>query len=570
MKLFDRFKKMIACAILTAFIPSQAWAQGITIPAGSALNINTGTLTVPGNVTNAGTLAASSGTINLNGNWTNSGTFNAGTSTVNFNATSGTQNLNSGGTAAGDAFYNLTHTTNGTVSMAGNDILINNNFTNTTVSGAFNTNNFNMTVDGNWDNTSASTFTPGTDTVTLNGANGGTQDVLGTTTFYNFSKINSAAASLIFDTSGTQIFTHDLTMEGNSGTQLLTINSTTGNTQANINLRPGGAQSIQFVNVNNSNASGGGTGLQLLGRNSPDHSNFATYDNTNWAFGNATITWIGVTSTEWQNVTNWDKGVVPGAGDTVIIPPVGGSVTFDPDLCPSGHINPCSSVNLGNGSLTIQSGATLTLSGQGLAIATGTFANSGTVFLHGNETVTLTQDTTNHGTFNYQGTDTGSTDTLLSSYYNLVINDANATKDAFVTSGTVTTSGDMTVTSVGTLTTNGALTADGNLTLTSGTLDISTHTNTLTVGGTLSLNGASAVLTATNGNIAANGAVSLTAGTFTAPGAGKTFTVTGNFTNNAGNYVAMSHPTGFNNSSGIGHFKWRRSICLRYHGILSI
>ena len=65
MRQFARFKKLIACAILTAFIPAQAWAQGISIPAGSSLNINDSTLTVPGNISNAGTLGASTGNINI-------------------------------------------------------------------------------------------------------------------------------------------------------------------------------------------------------------------------------------------------------------------------------------------------------------------------------------------------------------------------------------------------------------------------------------------------------------------------------------------------------------------------
>ena len=100
MKWFDRFKKFIACTILVCFIPSQAWAQGINIPAGSSLNLNTGQLVVPGDVNNAGTLTTTTGPITLTGNWTNSGTFHSGTGTVNFSGTIGTQTINSGGAAA--------------------------------------------------------------------------------------------------------------------------------------------------------------------------------------------------------------------------------------------------------------------------------------------------------------------------------------------------------------------------------------------------------------------------------------------------------------------------------------
>ena len=59
----------------------------------------------------------------------------------------------------------------------------------------------------------------------------------------------------------------------------------------------------------------------------------------------------------------------------------------------------------------------------------GNFANSGTVFLQGNETVSLTQDTTDHGTFTYTGDGSGSAITIkdfgANDYYNLTINDAH-------------------------------------------------------------------------------------------------------------------------------------------------
>jgi hypothetical protein len=563
MDLFDRFKKLIACVILTAFIPSQAWAQGITIPANSSFNLNTGHLIVPGDITvkTSGTLSATTGPISLTGNWANSGTFNAGTSTVTFNAPSGTQTLDSGGVAVSDAFYKLTHSAAGTLQLTnGHAVLINSDFTNN--SGTFNANSLDMTVDGNWDNTA--TFTAGTQNVILDGT---LQSILGTTTFSSLTKIVASADTLLFDHGGTQTVTKILTLGGAVNPNRLSLNSDSPPTKAALTLVAAtGSQNISNVSVLYSNASGGAT---LIGRNdSVDGTPNGT--NLNWDFGNATITWTGAVSTEWQNPSNWDIVAVPAAGDTVIIP----NVANEPDLCPTGHTRACLDVTIGN--LTINASSSLTLGGKNLTVAlvspaVGVFTNSGTVFLKGNEVVTLTQDTTNHGTFNYQGTNTGSTDSLLTSYYNLIIDDTNVTKDTFaipaattiagdatVTSaGTITTAGALTVdgntlvTSVGTITTNGALTADGNLTLTAGTLDISTHANTLTVANTLSL-GASGVLTATAGNITANGAVTIASGaTFTAPGTGKTFTVTGNFTNNAGNFVAITHTTGFNNSSGL-------------------
>jgi len=487
MKLFDRFKKFIACAILVCFIPSQAWAQGITIPSGSTFNLNTGTLTVPGFITNAGTLSATTGAINVSGNWTNSGTFSAGTGTVTFNATSGTQTLNTGGTGAADAFYNLTHTTNGTVSMAGYDILINNNFTNTTSSGSFLTNNFNMTVDGNWNNTSASTFTPGTDTVALSGTN---QSVLGTTTFYQFSKTVASAATLTFDSSGTQKFTNSLTMKG-AASNLLSIRSTTSGTQANIALSSGGLQVLNYLDVKDSNASGG---IQLNDNNGVNSGN-----NTNWNFGTTTLTWQGGTSTAWNTAANWDLGFVPRSTDTVVI----ANAANQPVLA--------SAVTVAN--LTINSGSTLTLSGNNLTVTagSGTFNNNGTLYLEGNETLTLTMDST-HGTFTYVGVGGGSsaTHTLTINgssnvaFNNLTINDTNSTvanRDVFAT--------------------NGTLTVNGNLTVTSGTLDTSSSSSSIAVTGAVSI--------ASSGTLKAPPGTTATA-----------FTVGGNWTNSGT----------FNNSSG--------------------
>ncbi len=458
MKMFSKFKKFIACAILVAFIPSQAWAQGIVVPSGSSLNVSTGRLTVPGDITNAGTLSATTGAINVSGNWTNSGIFSAGTSTVSFYAASGTQTINSGGVGATDAFYNLTHNAAGTVQLVSNGVLINNNFTNT--AGSLNANNLNMTVDGNWQNTAS--FIPGTNTVTLGGANGTTQDVLGSTTFYTFSKVNTAAATLTFDHTGTQTFTNSLTMQGVSGGQLV-INSDSSGHAAAIALSATGMQSISFVNVKDSNAGTPPTQQTLVARATSTNSG----NNTNWDFGGAAIAWTGTVSSEWNNPLNWNPLVVPTSTDTVTIPPVSGTVTYDPNLCPSGHVYSCVAANVG--SLTIQSGASLTLSGQNLTIGingSGTFNNNGNVILEGNETLTLTMDST-HGTFTYVGEGGNSPVNLPISicttscspnvsFNNLVIDDPNpvtADRDVFAI--------------------NGALAVNDSLTVTSGTLDAS-------------------------------------------------------------------------------------------------
>lgn len=92
----------VAMAVSGAF---SAYAAGITIPGSSAINVNTGTLDVPGDISITGTLQTSSGTVRLTGNWSNSGTFTANTGTVVFYS-SGASTIS--GTTS---FYNLTCTT---------------------------------------------------------------------------------------------------------------------------------------------------------------------------------------------------------------------------------------------------------------------------------------------------------------------------------------------------------------------------------------------------------------------------------------------------------------------------
>jgi len=542
MQLFERFKKFIACFILIAFIPSQAWAQGITIPSGASLNINTNQLSVPGdiNINNSGTLQTTSGTVTLTGNWTNAGTFTAGTGTVNLSAAAGTQNINSGGTASNNAFYNLNHNGAGTVLLNSNALAINQNFNNSL--GVFNANSEDIDVEGDWEN--SATFTPGVETVTLNAANGVNQSVLGSTTFYKFSKTVSAPSTLYFDSGGTQNFINGLTLEG-TASNLLSIRSTTNGTAANIALTLGKIQVISYVDVRDSNAGNPATQQELVARNSTDQS-APSFNNTNWAFGNANLKWMGNISSEWGNPLNWSPNLVPAAGDSVEVQALGGAVTNEPDLCPppGGRVNPCSAANIGN--LTIDANATLSLSGQNLTVslpspAVGAFVNNGTLVLDGTETVAVTQDITNHGTFEYIGDGTSNPLSIIpfsvsgsADYYNLLINDANASQQ-FNINTNIKTVGNVTITS-------------GNLNIVAATSP--TPTYNLTVGETLSLSAAGA-LSAANGNLIDNGSVTLANGaTFTAPGTSNTFTITGDFTNNAGNYVSGTHPTGFNNSSG--------------------
>ncbi len=521
--MFRRFILYI-CSCLYLLTASQALGAGLTIPAGSALNVNACSLSVEGDVVCGGTIQTTTGSISLTGNWTlSSGAFESGTGTVNFNATSGTQVLIMGGVS--NEFYNLTHSGAGTVSLSTNNIDINNNFINS--AGTFVTNNLNLNVGKDWNNTA--TFTPGTNTVTLDGTN---QTVYGATTFYNLTKdVSTVAADTIsfhdsVSSPSGQVTTNFLTLKGATG-KILSIRSTVDGTQAKMRLQAGAAQLIDYVDVKDGDASGGPT---LVARH-PSYDVLTPSDrgnNTNWEFGAPTITWDGSVSTDWDNAFNWDLGLVPAPGDKVVIT---SGMPFDPTL----------STDVIIGQLTLNAGAVLTLNGKNLTVAftgavtgsgNGSLTNSGNIKLQGTETVTLDSNVfPNTGTFTYVGDGNGSSNTrniVLTvggspsrTFNNLTINDPNATKDIFQT--------------------NGSLTLTGNLTVTSGSLDTSTNANDVSVTGNVTVDGGT--WTATNsGVVNVDGSVTISSGTLTAPSSiGNTaFTIAGNFTRSGGTFTHSS------------------------------
>ncbi len=253
------------------------------------LNITCGTLTASGgSVTTCGFSLSSTGVLNApavlndSGNWTvTAGTFNPGTGMVVFTAATGTQVLQSGGRA----FYNLTHSGAGTLSLTGNALTVNGALVNAAGAGNFQTNTLGLLVGGTT-TLSGGTFKAGaaaehfTNGLTLNGgnyagssgvvtaggvtvttgtftaptttlsdsgiwsvlggvfnANNGTialtgtnQHVNGSTTFHNLTKTTTTADTLTFQAGATETITGTLTLEGNSGHPLALRSSTPGKT----------------------------------------------------------------------------------------------------------------------------------------------------------------------------------------------------------------------------------------------------------------------------------------------------------------------------------------------------
>jgi hypothetical protein len=142
--------------------------------------------------------------------------------------------------------------------------------------------------------------------------------------------------------------------------------------------------------------------------------------------------WYGSTSTDWNTGTNWCSGIVPTSTTDVTIP---SSPTNQPTINASAGCN----------NITIQSGASLTLSGSNLLDVKSNWINNGTF-------------TANSGSVSFTGA-TAQTITGSSTFYNLTINNSAG------------------VTGVNNITLNGTLTlTSANPNASHGTMDMGNNT----------------------------------------------------------------------------------------------
>ncbi len=117
--------------------------------------------------------------------------------------------------------------------------------------------NYAVSLDGNWANYAGTgSFVKRQGTVSLTG---GTQTVSGSTVFYNFTKTVTSAATLFFDRTSLQTVSGALTLRG-AASNLLSIRSTQSGSAARLILdTDGGSQTIDYLNVQDNNATGGAT-----------------------------------------------------------------------------------------------------------------------------------------------------------------------------------------------------------------------------------------------------------------------------------------------------------------------
>ncbi len=437
------------------------------------------TYATPGNLSIFGELSLTNATFDIS----------TGTDTI---TVSSTINLSGGDLLA----------TNGDIDLNGDLILTAGTLTAPTTSETF-------TISGDFTHSTGGTFTNSSGTVTFDGT---MQNIFGNrnTTFYGFNKTATATDTMRFTTSAEQTITNSLTINGVSAARSLTLLSNVGGTQFDITLTTGGLQDLEFLIVGDSDASGG---LPLIARTSSESPTSST---ANWFFNSGTFTWEGDVDQDWDTALNWNVGLLPIPGDSVIVPVV---ATVYPVLASAVDVD----------DLSVASTATVTLAGFGLEVD-DVFSLDGSIRLIGSETVTIPNMDEDSGTFAYIGNTDATADArsivdIASTagsidYYNLLINDTGSTPDNF--------------------TTNGDLVVANDLTLLNGVLNISTNGDALTVTNTLLINGGT--LTATSGSIDANGDVTTSAGTLTAPNSSNTFNVAGNWT--LGGSATFTHSSG--------------------------
>ncbi|QGK73460.1 S-layer family protein [Flavobacterium sp. SLB02] len=119
---------------------------------------------------------------------------------------------------------------------------------------------------------------------------------------------------------------------------------------------------------------------------------------TNVVSTTASGQWTGNVSTDWANAANWCSGTLPTPTTDVVIT---AGATRMPNI----------STSVNSRSLTINNGASLTLTGTGTLNITGTLINNG-IF-------------TNTGTINFNGTTGQQTFSGLASFFNLTLSNSN-------------------------------------------------------------------------------------------------------------------------------------------------
>ncbi|MFC1570730.1 beta strand repeat-containing protein, partial [Candidatus Omnitrophota bacterium] len=258
--------------------------------------------------------------------------------------------------------------------------------------GTLNSNEYNVTLAGNWDNSGA--FDGGTGEIVLNGTN---QSILGETTFNNLTKTVTTADILMFENTKTQTIANVLTLQGASG-ELLSLRSDQDGTQWNID--PQGTRTVEYLDIKDS-YNVNQTPIDVRSANCIEPE--TAPNNIGWMITTPLdYTWIGLGSGNlWSTPENWQTAVPGSVGHT------GATAVFSNITAKDCIIDGAAPASVGG--MEIQSGytgtitqavGTFTISGN-YSQAGGTFeATYGTTALGGNFTYAV------GSAFNVSGTHT--------------------------------------------------------------------------------------------------------------------------------------------------------------------
>lgn len=525
----------------------------------AALGANT---TVNGNLTiTAGSLDVSgtSYSLTVKGSWINNGTFNARTgssATVTLNSsTAGAVTLNPGTSSFNNLVINggastiYTLTTNN-LSTAGSTTITAGelNLNGLAFNAGDNTGTDAISITGTLNVNANASLKLGTGSVlTVN--SGGTVKVVGTAgNIATVTKQSSGSTYAFTVNSGGTIHAQYYLFEYMNVSGILVSAGATINTTNN------------FSNGTFSNGFSGGKFLVLLNNFTPYIANGVTFNNgpvyaisrtsgtgditfndpsgplasylyeqddgapttglVRWTYTNPQLFWIGTTSTDWQDPTNWSTTGPPGPPDLTTDVTISAGTPYQPVLTATANVS----------DFTMASGSTLTMGAYNMNLS-GKFSNNGGTFT---STGTITMAATS-GTITI--------DPGTSSFYNLVISGAAT----FASANSITVSNDFTI-------------GSGK------TFRIANSAHTLTIGGNWTSSGSS--FTHGSGTVVFNknaGTASLTTGTagaggetfynltiqqaLASPVSTKTQTLTGNLTV-AGTLLVTSSKCVFSCGSG--------------------
>ncbi len=186
----------------------------------------------------------------------------------------------------------------------------------------------------------------------------------------------------------------------------------------------------------------------------------ATTGEIRWTYTNPLTTWTGNTDSDWNDATNWDNGI-PSNANTVHIP----------DVSPNPF--PVIDNTSGDGdaaSVTVFSGANLTINDNRSLTVVNEVTNDGTITVNGSGSISVGDSWTNNGTFS-PGTSTitltSGADVTLSggaTFYNLVIDAAGTGAGVVFTSSAL-------------------LDVDNDFTITDGIYTVADASHTTNIGG---------------------------------------------------------------------------------------